>query len=85
MGGDKGRFYERLLSPALSSIYKNGGEGAKGSRSWKVFGHRQTGADWFAGGKSKLILGWGLRPRTGALRVLGNMPQDVPASIRRDT
>jgi len=65
-------FFMSTTSPRPSPPLKRGGEGAKGWRSGKVFGHRQTSAAWFVGVKNQLLVGWGLRPRTGALRGLGN-------------
>jgi len=48
--GDIGSFYERLLSPALSSIHRNGREGAKGSPRLLVFEHRHATLAWFVDG-----------------------------------
>jgi hypothetical protein len=61
-------------SPRPSPPLKRGGEGAKGRRRLKKFGHRHTGSPWFVGGKNRLLAGWSLRLRTGALRGLCNRP-----------
>jgi len=69
---DFGSFYERLLSPPLSSTKAVEERVPRAGDAARYSGMATMARLGSLAEKNQLLAGWSLRPRTGALRDLGN-------------